>query len=268
MSSPESPCYRDYTRNSTEFFKRLAHRTRLESAAAMVPLSKDMKILDYGCGDGHLFSYLANQVPRTQLVGYEPFLLDQMTEPDIRTHSNVGELVALHRDSFDVVFCLEVCEHLTADAMIKLFRHIRECGKDSATYVFGVPIETGLSGFAKGIYRTLKGGRQNATLGRSIKALISSSIPRAHDADGWIGSHTGFDTLYFIEQLRYGGFNVLHRRYLPWPWLGSLMNNEVYLICERNERHRTAPSVVEPRPGAANSSTRSSVSEAASGSDS
>jgi ribosomal protein L11 methylase PrmA len=29
-------------------------------------------VLDYGCGDGHLFSYFIGQLSRTKLVGYDP----------------------------------------------------------------------------------------------------------------------------------------------------------------------------------------------------
>lgn len=230
--------YADYTRNSREPLKRLAHGTRLQSAAAMVPLPDTAMVLDYGCGDGALFEFLAQRVDKDRLVGYEPFLLGEMEMEGIKTYSDAAELVRTYPKAFDVVFCLEVCEHLDQDALTALFANLRACARDSATFVFGVPIETGPSGFFKNVYRTIKGHRQHATFGRALKSLTSSMIPRAADPSGWIGSHIGFDTLYFTEQLRYGGFDVRDRRYLPWPVLGSWINNEVYFICERNERYR------------------------------
>ncbi len=237
LQSPPEPTYADYTRNTNETLKKIAHSGRLSSAAQMVQLRSDQKILDYGCGDGGFFNELLKFVPAENLFGYEPYLLDQMEQNDITAYDDVSSLIKNHPSDFDVVFCMEVCEHLNQSALQVLFDSIKACSKFDGIFIFGVPIETGMPGLVKNLYRTIKGNRQNATLGRAIKSFYSGFIPRANDPTGWIGSHIGFDCLYFKEQLRYGGFDVINTRYLPWNPGGSFANNEAYFICKRNKSY-------------------------------
>src|SRR4030095_7862212 len=65
--------YADYTRNTTEPLKRIAHGRRYQQVVDLIarPVETDT-VLDYGCGDGHLLSYFIGQLSRTNLVGYDP----------------------------------------------------------------------------------------------------------------------------------------------------------------------------------------------------
>ena len=227
--------YADLTRNTKDPLKRLAHGKRFAQAAAIVPLNAEQKILDYGCGDGGFFDELSKFVPLENLYGYEPHLLDQMEFLGATTYEDREILIANESDSFDVVFCMEVCEHLDSTRLYELFDAVRSVSRKNAVIVFGVPLETGLSGFIKNTYRTFKGGVQNATLGRALKSLLSIPIPRAISPRGWIGSHVGFDALAFSETLKYGGFRIVEKHYLPLRALGPLANNEVYFVCELSE---------------------------------
>ncbi len=141
--------YADYTRNTKDPFKKIAHSRRLEQAARLSPLSADMEILDYGCGDGALFEHLEKFVPAGNLFGFDPELLAQVTFKSTTTYEDAKTLVAEHSEEFDVVYCMEVCEHLNYDAPFALFRNIRVLGKSDATVIFGIPLETGVSGFVK-----------------------------------------------------------------------------------------------------------------------
>jgi len=108
--------YRDYTRNSTEFLKRLVHGPRLREAAQMVAITSDTRVLDYGCGDGGLFDWLFERTDHGNLYGFDPTLLhemDEYTKCRITTFSDANQLVENYVEYFDVVFCLEVCEHLS-----------------------------------------------------------------------------------------------------------------------------------------------------------
>lgn len=223
--------YADHTRNTKEPLKRFAHGRRLHQAARLVPLHADMKVLDYGCGDGGLFEEIESFTPAENLFGYDPGLLSEMIFDGATVYDDAKSLVADYTDSFDVVYCMEVCEHLNFDATCELFKNIHALTRPEGRVVFGVPIETGLSGFLKNVYRTARGGRQGATIGRAIKSLFGMYIPRACAPRGWIGSHVGFDAKAFSEQLKYGGFEILERHYLPVPQLRGALNNEVYFIC-------------------------------------
>ena len=228
--------YADYTYRTKEPLKRLAHGKRFQQAARIVPLAEEMMILDYGCGDGAFFHHLAEFTPPKNLFGFDPGLLNELNFDGATTYEAASELIANHESEFDVVFCLEVCEHLSNDAIYELLRNLRLTARQDATFVFGVPIETGLSGFLKNIYRFCRGRRQNATLGRAIKSLFGLWIPRAFSPEGWSGSHLGFDANAFRELLKYGGFEVQRTVCLPWPRLGAVFNNEIYFVCRRNQR--------------------------------
>lgn len=204
----------------------------------MIPLRRDMKVLDYGCGDGGFFEELNTRVPVENLFGFDPYLLPEMTMKGPTTYDDVGELTRNHLAAFDAVYCMEVCEHLTDAALHDLFRNIRTVAKPDAVFVFGVPIETGLPGLIKNAYRVARGGRQGATVGKALKSLLALSIPRANDERGWIGSHIGFDYAYFRDMLDYGGFEVIRQNCLPFQKLNCVLNNEVYFICRRNGRHK------------------------------
>ena len=133
--------------------------------------------------------------------GFDPELLHEMTFEGATTYDDTNQLIADHRGAFDIVFCMEVCEHLNSNAMFHSSSNIKTLVKPDATIVFGVPIETGLSGFVKNLYRWTRGGRQNATLGRAVKSLFGLWIPRACSPRGWIGSHLGFDARAFSKRL-------------------------------------------------------------------
>ena len=234
--------YRDYTRGTNE-----PHETRLPEAARLVPLSETDRVLDYGCGDGALFDELERYVPPGNLCGFDPILLPQMERDDILTYDCARSLIADHSGAFDTIFCLEVCEHLTPRALAELFVNLKRLGRPEAVFVFGVPIETGPAGFAKNVYRTLKGNRQGATWGRAFRSLLRRPIERKPLETGWISSHLGFDSGEFAALLARTGFTIERRRYLPWPRLGQALNNEVYFICRLGQRGRQ-PAAPDSQP--------------------
>ncbi len=228
--------YADYTRNTGEFLKRIAHRSRLKDAATIVPISPTDRILDYGCGDGALFDQLAGYVPPRNLCGFDPEYLGEMERDDIETFDRAEPLIAAHAGQFDLIFCLEVCEHLNEAALSALLGNLAALGRNGARYVFGVPLETGLSGFAKNLYRTVKGHRQEATVGKALRSLFGLPIAREAWPDGWITSHLGFSRHRLVRTLEGAGFRVESRTYLPWPGLRHVFNNEVYYVCTRDAR--------------------------------
>jgi len=113
--------YADKTRNTRNPIKRIAHSRRFAQAAALIPLSAEQKILDYGCGDGVFFEHLAKYVPVENLYGYDPGLLQEMTFKGATTYEDTETLIPLHRGTFDVLYCMEVCEHLSHEKYLRLF---------------------------------------------------------------------------------------------------------------------------------------------------
>lgn len=226
--------YAALTRETPKKLKGFVHRRRLEQATAIINPSPTDIVLDYGCGDGHLFFHLLETVPATNLVGYDPLLLPEM-QPElaeqVTTYNRAETLVSGRQHSFSVISCLEVCEHLDSSALAELFANLRQLARPNAKIVIGVPLETGLSGFLKNLYRLWHGGIQGATLPRAINSLFGADIDRDIRSNGWIPSHIGFREWRLARSLPAHGLAVERIDYLPFPLLGRFLNNEVYFTC-------------------------------------
>jgi 2-polyprenyl-3-methyl-5-hydroxy-6-metoxy-1,4-benzoquinol methylase len=93
---------------------RWVHLQRLRNTASLVPLEAK-KVLDVGCGEGHLLEYLA-RVPRRKLYGID--LLQHVVEQARQRvpHATITEANATRMPfssgMFDAVTCIDVLEHL------------------------------------------------------------------------------------------------------------------------------------------------------------
>jgi SAM-dependent methyltransferase len=75
------------------------------------------RVLDYGCGDGALLTWIARRAPTGTLYGFDPAPgATEMAERALREH---GIEAALHKstanlpsDSFHVIICADVIEHV------------------------------------------------------------------------------------------------------------------------------------------------------------
>jgi hypothetical protein len=236
--------YASYTRNTNEPLKRIAHGRRYEQLLQLIaaPLPND-KVLDCGCGDAHLFSHLIGEMAAANLVGYDPNakLLAQ-ADPAVTAGSclttDIDKLKAEHRRSFTLIYCVEVCEHLTDKALDELFDSITQLAAPYARIVFGVPIETGPSGFLKSVYRTARGRRQDASLTKALRALFGLPIRRTVTDVEWYGDHTGFSHTRLRQKLECAGFVVKRSSCLPFPAVGVALNNEIYFTCSARHAAR------------------------------
>jgi methyltransferase family protein len=222
--------YASYTRQTAEPIKAIAHSRRFRQAARIIGALPTDTVLDYGRADAHLFSVLGEVKER---VGYDPDpkMLAQIA-PELRgrviAFNKLEDLLNSQR-RFSLIVCMEVCEHLTPKAMESLLRSIKTLCLPSARVVFGVPIETGLSGLAKGIYRRAK-KQQDATLLNATKSLFGIKIDRRITDVEWIGAHTGFNDKLFALELR-KHFSIKSSECVPLP-VGRVFNNEIYYVCE------------------------------------
>jgi SAM-dependent methyltransferase len=237
---PSVPSYASYTRDTTEPLKGFAHKRRYQQILNLIarPLLID-RVLDYGCGDGHLFSFLVHKFKRQNLVGYDPNpkLLAEAA-PSVSAGAelitDIASLIENRPSSFSLIYCIEVCEHLTDKSLDELLRHITVLAAPRARIIFGVPIETGPSGFLKSIYRAAHGGRQTASIGQAFRALFNVKIERKVTDLEWYGAHTGFSHISLRKILEQGGFRIIKTIHLPFPALRSVLNNEIYFVCQKS----------------------------------
>lgn len=120
--------------------QRLLARFRRRLLELVVPLSP-ARVLDAGCGEGHVTAWLAHALPSAQITGVEgrADALAAFGDRNPGCAAVQGDLHALPFDdgAFDLVTCTEVLEHVSDPR-----RALRELGRVSAGHlVLTVPHE-------------------------------------------------------------------------------------------------------------------------------
>jgi hypothetical protein len=251
--------YASFTRNTSEPIKRLAHSRRFSQIVRRIasPLATDT-VLDYGCGDAHLFTHF---IGHPRLVGYDPIIpiLSQASREVADAAfltTDLRLLLEKYRGRCSLIYCTEVCEHLSDEALQTLFQNIKALSAPAARIVFGVPIETGLSGLLKVAYRmTMDSRRVGQTSLNAVAAALGRRIDRKLSGPGYYAHHTGFSHSRFRQTLELSDFRIQRTRCLPFSFAGTVLNNEVYFICQASDQgegdqlQRVPPGTVQAEEG-------------------
>jgi SAM-dependent methyltransferase len=229
------PTYASHTYDDPNGVKRWIHRHRIRSALTFVGLGPEDSLLDYGCGDGVFLRAAAEIIAPARLVGFEP-------DPEMRAQARgqVRPGTVLHGSSagltgdgrtYSRIICFEVCEHLPAPQLSAALDDIAGLLAPGGLAVFGVPIEIGPSALGKNLLRLAR-RHPEVTWQDSLKASMGMHVPRRHIREdrAYIYSHLGFRHADFRRQLE-SRFRVEDQQYLPFPWLGTVLNNEIYYRC-------------------------------------
>ena len=114
-------------------------------------------ICDFGAGNGELCKLLRERFLDAGLICYEPAknLLDETRQnlaltPDVCFAETISPAWT---GAVDVVFCLEVLEHLPPEETENALRVIRQLLKPDGKLIVGVPVEVGMPALYKGFYR-------------------------------------------------------------------------------------------------------------------
>ncbi|WP_019141913.1 class I SAM-dependent methyltransferase [Noviherbaspirillum massiliense] len=238
--------YAEITFKDKNPVKRWLQRRRLVSAVQAVSRFKAPAVVcDFGAGNGELCKLLSRKYPNARIICYEPVndLLLQAKEnlssiPNVEFHANLG---SIQRMSVDILFCLEVFEHLPLKETEDALQQIDDCLKDRGLAVFGVPIEIGLPALYKGCFRMLRRfGEYDANPKNVLYSLIGIPLlnrPTAEIAPGFQFHfhHTGFDYRRLKNHLR-KQFELLFVLCSPFPVLGRWLNPEIYFVTQKKYR--------------------------------
>ena len=119
--------------------QRLLARFFAELRSVVAPLAPE-SVLDAGCGEGEAIARLAELLPeRVAAVDLEPSCVAQVRERHPSVSASTGSVTDLRfeDDSFDLVLCLEVIEHVDDPA-----RAVRELARVAGrNLVVSVPHE-------------------------------------------------------------------------------------------------------------------------------
>ena len=103
---------------------------------ARLPLGKDDRLLDVGCGTGTLLSRLAVAHPTTRLVGVDPVpamleIARQKLSPNVETHEAWAEQLPFADAEFDLVVSCSMFHYVARplDALIEMRRVLRPGGQ-------------------------------------------------------------------------------------------------------------------------------------------
>ena len=242
-SDDDSRSYADKTRRDPNPIKRFIHRDRFNTAVRVFDLlsgGMNHNVLDFGAGDGELARLLSSETSG-EVVAYEPaptfqgqLVQNLKTARRVRVSNTVDYLPD---KGFDVIFCLEVLEHLSDESIEAVLGQFQRLLKPTGYILVSVPHEIFFPALLKGMFRMLRrrgtfdGSARNifrATLGMKVTrpmSKLSDDLPYFFD-------HLGFD-YRALEKKWAPGFSVQDRFFRPFSWLGSFVNSEVFYILRK-----------------------------------
>jgi SAM-dependent methyltransferase len=202
-------------------------------------------VLDFGAGNGELIKRLAGRFPDAQFFCYEPTegYRKQAAEnlKSVKYVQFPGQTESLPAGSMDLVFCMEVFEHLPDAVIQTALREIDRLLKKDGAAVIGVPVEIHLAALWKGLFRiTRRYGETDARLGNILRAIFghpprNRDIVQLESGVPYIIRHLGFDYRQLRKELA-ARFEIRNRFGSPFPYLPVFLNFEVYYVCHPVEK--------------------------------
>ena len=243
--------YADITINDPNPIKSWLQNRRFLDALKIVQHSQTstvLRVLDFGAGDGELILQIARIAPVDASV-FEPTPSLMLEAKEKLAHLNsvtfIEDLNSLKSGTFDIVFCLEVFEHLPKNETNKAIKEIHRLLKPDGFAVIGVPHELFLPALFKGIFRIFRRyGAFDARFVNVLAAFIGRPPlvrPISEIATGvrFHFEHLGFD-YRSLDRLLQKQFRITKRWFSPFSILGPIMNSEVYFLLEPITKITTA----------------------------
>lgn len=222
--------YSTATHASRSKVKRWSHGSRFKAALSTVAIQSGSKILDYGAGDGHLLKAIADGSDAGELWAFEPRHADAArlslaAEKNARVVTKTQELP---NNYFDIIFCMEVLEHLREDLRREALSEMIRSASPDAIFVISVPIEIGLTAIFKNAGRYAAGERHTGSLGSIIKSAMGDVSGVKRDERGnYISSHIGFDYRSLRAIFKEFGLVIRGISYSPMPVFRGVLNSQI-----------------------------------------
>lgn len=218
--------YAALTIGSKSRLKRWSHGARFNSALAAVSIPDGARILDYGTGEAYLLSLIAAHHSSAELWGFDPMLADQARETVKGSARIIEDRDALPASYFDIIFCMEVLEHLRPDLREEVVTEIVRTLAPGGTAVISVPIETGMTAIVKNAARFAAGARHKGSVKDILRSALRRPVARV-EQDDYIPSHIGFD--YHVLPPLFAKYGLIQEwvGYSPMPILRGVVNSQI-----------------------------------------
>ncbi len=130
--------------NSTNLMVRFIHNNRLNTILKLIPKQEGLRILDAGCGEGHLISKMLCNNQKNVFFGVDitKIALEKAIQrcPSARfMEGNILCLKDFQDESFDVIICTEVLEHILEHG--KAIREMKRILKKGGILIITFPNE-------------------------------------------------------------------------------------------------------------------------------
>jgi SAM-dependent methyltransferase len=235
--------YSDITFKDKNPIKRWLQNRRLITAVDLAKrLPAPKVILDFGSGNGELCKLIAVQFPAAKIICYEPTpnLLAEAKEnlADLAQVEFRSDLKAIAQSSIDIVFCLEVFEHLPPLETAQALSQIDILLHDNGSSIIGVPVEIGFPALYKGVFRM---SRRLGEFDASLKNVLSATfgiLPKQRPVSiitpkfSYHFYHLGFDYRDLRMQLSQK-FSLQKITSSPFSILGLWINPEAYFVVKK-----------------------------------
>jgi ubiquinone/menaquinone biosynthesis C-methylase UbiE len=130
--------------NSKNILVRFAHTDRLNAITKIMGPGEGLKVLDAGCGEGHLLEKLRKKSPKNTYYGIDitDVALKRAKErcPGAKIKSMDVSAISFAGGFFDVVVCTEVLEHI--DDYEAVAKELKRVLKKGGRLIITFPNET------------------------------------------------------------------------------------------------------------------------------
>ncbi|MGW8256516.1 MAG: methyltransferase [Thermoguttaceae bacterium] len=226
--------------------KRWLQQQRLVSAIKLCGClpQEPRAICDFGAGNGELCKLLVEYYENAKLICYEPTpnLLSEAKQnlAGIDEVEFCDDIRGVAHRTFDLVFCLEVFEHLPPKETAEALRQIYDLLTSTGTIIIGVPVEVAVPAIYKGFFRMLcrygafDANIKNMLLSFVLRPPVNRPISEIAPGFGFHYAHMGFDYRRFKEILSVY-FTVSKMSASPFAALGPWLMPEVYFVAEKTD---------------------------------
>jgi len=234
--------YSDITINDPNPIKRFLQRSRFNDALKLYPLaSNDYTVLDFGGGDGELVLRLAELDSTSKFVCYEP--ADSMLEQAKQKLSGkerislTNILTSIPPNSIDLIYSLEVFEHLPEKETNEALKSIHNILKPAGSLIIGVPNELYFAALYKGLFRIFRRrGEFDATPTNVFNCVIGKPpatrpVSEISPGQNYHFHHLGFD--HRKLKSKFSNFTLQKCIFSPFSILGTWCSPEVYYVLQK-----------------------------------
>ena len=237
--------YANITFKDPNIVKRWLQYKRLETAMHLSgnycnPIEK-YSICDFGAGNGELCKLLSNKYKNALITCYEPTLeLYNEAKQNLLNYkiNIINNTNNIPNDTFDIIFCLEVFEHLPSLEMNEVWDCFLKILKPNGIIIIGIPIEIGIPALYKGIFRIL---RRYGVYDANVKNILTSFLGRPPKTRpiteispgfNWYSPHMGFDYRDFKRKCKLN-FNIIKTSASPFNIFGAFFMPELNIVINK-----------------------------------